>query len=130
VLPLLAGALARLGTDFSAVVHGAGGYDEMTPMGPAKVFLVDGTKITETSIDPAAYGFTPCEESELAISGPEEGVAVLRELLAGRGPKAMREMLILNVAMAMYVKTGAEDFGRCVNEARQAVSDGVGMKAL
>jgi anthranilate phosphoribosyltransferase len=129
-LPLMAGALARLGTVFSALVHGAGGYDEMTTLGPAQVFLVEGDQVTETSIDPAIYGFEPCEQSELAISGPEQGVAVLRELLAGRGPGAMREMLILNVAMALYVKTGAEDFGGCVGQARQAVGDGVGSRAL
>ncbi|UQZ90425.1 anthranilate phosphoribosyltransferase [Deltaproteobacteria bacterium Smac51] len=129
-LPLLAGALARLGTTFSAIVHGAGGYDEMTTLGPARVFLVEGDKVIETAIDPAAYGFAPCDQSELAISGPDEGVAVLRELLAGRGPKAMRDMLALNVAMALYVKTGAEDFGRCVKEARQAVADGVGGTVL
>lgn len=129
-LPLMAGALARLGTVFSAVVHGAGGYDEMTTLGPAKVFLVEGVKVTETFIDPAVYGFEPCERMELSISGPGEGVVVLRELLAGRGPKPMREMLALNVAMALYVKNGADNFGRCVSQARQAVNDGVGSKAL
>ena len=125
-LPLMAGALARLGTGFSAIVHGAGGYDEVTTMGPASVFIVDGDKISETSVDPARYGFTPSRPEELAISGPGEGVAVLRELLNGKGPAPMRDMLIMNVAMALYVRKGGQDFDGCVALAREAVRDGAG----
>lgn len=127
---LMAGALARMNCGFSAAVHGAGGYDEMTAMGPATAFLVDGDKISQITIDPARYGFKPPREAELAISGPEEGAAVLRELLAGGGPAAMRDMLILNVAMATYVVKGGQDFDRCLAEARQGVEDGAGAKVL
>lgn len=127
---LMAGALARMNCGFSAAVHGAGGYDEMTALGPATAFLVDGDKIIQTTIDPARYGFKPPREEELAISGPEEGAAVLRELLAGGGPAAMRDMLILNVAMATYVLKGGQDFDRCLAEARQGVEDGAGAKVL
>ena len=127
---LLAGALARMDTVFSAAVHGAGGYDEMTTLGPALVYLVAGTKVTEMTVDPAAYGFAAARPEELAISGPDEGVAVLRELLAGRGPAPMRDMLILNVAMAIYVRRGAESFDDCLAEARRAVADGVGGTVL
>ncbi len=129
-LPLLAGALARLNTKFSAIVHGAGGYDEMTTLGPNAVYLVEGEKISQMTIDPAEYGFKPCRQEELAISGPAEGVAVLKELLAGGGPEPMREMLILNVAMALYVRRGAESFDRSLAEAREAVAAGAGRKAL
>ena len=127
---LLAGALARMDTTFSASVHGAGGYDEMTTLGPATVYLVAGTEVTEMRVDPAKYGFAPARPEELAISGPDEGVAVLRELLAGRGPEPMRDMLTLNVAMALYVRRAAESFDDCLTEARRAVADGVGSTVL
>jgi anthranilate synthase component 1 len=129
-LPLLAGAQSLLGTRLTAIVCGAGGYDEMTALGPATVFLVEGEKITETSIDPARYGFSPCDPKELAIGGPGEGVSVLRGLLAGQGPEPMRNMLILNVAMALYVYKGAESFDDCVHEARRAVHGGAGQEVL
>lgn len=127
---LLAGALARMNTTFSACVHGAGGYDEMTTMGPAIVYLVEGEEVSQISVDPARYGFQPARPEELAISGPREGVAVLRELLAGRGPEPMRDMLTLNVAMAIYVMRGAQTFDDCLAEARRAVNDGVGQNVL
>lgn len=127
---LLAGALADMDTVFSAAVHGAGGYDEMTTMGPATVYLVEGERVSQMSVDPARYGFRPARPEELVISGPKEGVAVLRELLAGRGPEAMRDMLMLNVAMAIYVMRGAQTFDDCLAEARRAVGDGVGQQVL
>ncbi len=127
---LLAGALARLETACSAAVHGAGGYDEMTTLGPATVFLVEGGRVSETTIDPARYGFEPARPEELAIDGPREGVAVLRELLAGRGPRAMRDMLTLNVAMALYVRRGAVSFDDSLAEARRAVDGGAGQSVL
>lgn len=127
---LLAGALAEMDTVFSAAIHGAGGYDEMTTMGPAIVYLVEGRQVAQISVDPAHYGFKPARPEELAISGPREGVAVLRELLAGRGPEPMRDMLMLNVAMAIYVMRGAQTFDECLIEARQAVNDGAGQHVL
>jgi anthranilate phosphoribosyltransferase len=129
-LPLLAEAQARLGTEFSAVVHGAGGYDEMTAIGPATVYLIEGAKAEKIVIDPADYGFPACAPRELAISGPDEGAAVLRDLLAGRGSKPMRDMLILNVAMALYVIRGGVSFDACLNEARRAVDGGAGQEML
>jgi anthranilate synthase/phosphoribosyltransferase len=129
-LPLIAQALAKLGTEFSVVVNGYGGYDEMTTLGPAQIRYVEGETITAGTIDPAAYGFSPCRLQDLAISGPEQGALVLKELLAGRGPKPMREMLILNVAMAIYVMRGAPSFDDCVRSARQAVDSGAGGQIL
>jgi anthranilate phosphoribosyltransferase len=130
ILPLMAGAQRLLGSKFTALVCGAGDYEELTALGPAAVILVEGDKITETTIDPASYGFTPCEPRALTISGPAEGEKVLRELLAGRGPAPMRDMLILNVALAIYVFRVAESFDLCLNEARQAVEGGAGGRVL
>ncbi|MDR2725496.1 MAG: anthranilate phosphoribosyltransferase, partial [Candidatus Adiutrix sp.] len=130
ILPLMAEAQRLLGTKFTALVCGAGDYDEMTALGPSMVILVERDKITETTIDPADYGFSPCEPKALTISGPAEGEKVLRELLAGRGPAPMRDMLILNVALAIYVFRGAESFDLCLKEAREAVEGGAGGRVL
>jgi anthranilate phosphoribosyltransferase len=42
----------------------------------------------------------------------------------------MRDMLILNVALAIYIFRGAESFDACLTEARQAVEAGVGGRVL
>lgn len=125
-LPLLAHTLARMGNRSGAVVHGAGGYDELTTLGPAKVAFIKGQDVRFTELDPARYGFSPCRPDELAISGPEEGVAVLRELLAGRGPEAMRRMLVLNVGFGLHLLRDALPLAECMALAHTAVASGVG----
>lgn len=125
-LSLMAEALARREAGLSAVVHGAGGYDELTTLGPSQTFLVYDGRTEEMIIDPADFGFEPCDPQSLCINGPADGAAVLRELLRGNGSKPMRDMLALNVAMAVYIMTGAVSMAACVKEARRAVADGVG----
>lgn len=125
LLPLVAGTLARLGGRTGAVVCGAGGYDELTTLGPADVAYVRGGEIRLDILDPAAFGFVPCEPEELAVSGPEEGVAVLRELLEGGGPEPMRAMLSLNVGFGLYLLRPEQTLAACMAEAKRAVSSGI-----
>ncbi|MDR2366657.1 MAG: anthranilate phosphoribosyltransferase [Deltaproteobacteria bacterium] len=129
LLDLMAGALSRLGPMTAAVVHGAGGYDELTPMGPAQVRLIKGRAITPMTLDPAEYGLEPCSPEDLAIADPAEGAAVLRELLNGKGPRAMSDMLIFNAGLALFLLKGGMMSDRII-EAREAVRAGVGGKIL
>jgi anthranilate phosphoribosyltransferase len=139
MLPLMAETLARKSSATGAVVCGAGGYDEVTPLGAASVIFVDNGHTAGGDLDPAAYGIPPCEDAELAVGGPEEAGAVLRELLRGEGPKPMRDMLALNVGLALYLldsspkRAGpkghdAAVMARSMNRAMRAVADGAGRR--
>ena len=125
LLPLVAGTLARLGGRSGAVVCGAGGYDELTALGPADVAYVRGGEVRFDTLDPASFGFSPCEPEELAVSGPEEGVAVLRELLRGGGPEPMRDMLTLNAGFGLHLLRPEQTLAACMAEAKQAVASGI-----
>ncbi|MDR2800125.1 MAG: anthranilate phosphoribosyltransferase [Desulfovibrio sp.] len=107
-LALVAKTLAGAGQGDGAVAHGAGGYDELTPIGRARLFFVRQGAVRQGFLDPAEYGFSPCAEKDLAVQGPEDAARVLRGLLQGDGPKAMREMLALNLGFALYL-LGPED---------------------
>ncbi|MDR2353091.1 MAG: anthranilate phosphoribosyltransferase, partial [Deltaproteobacteria bacterium] len=93
LLDLMAGALARLGGEVSAVVFGAKGYDELTPMGPGLVRIVREGRIDSLILDPQEYGFETCSPEDLAIKDPIEGAEVLKALLQGKGNRPMRDML-------------------------------------
>ncbi|MDR1049835.1 MAG: anthranilate phosphoribosyltransferase [Deltaproteobacteria bacterium] len=129
LLDLMAGALARLGGVRAAVVHGAGGYDELTPIGPAEARMVEGGRVTSLTLDPADFGFSPCSPEDLAIADPAEGALVLRELLNGRGPAPMRDMLVFNVGLALLLLKGGA-VGDRMGEAREAVLSGAAGRTL
>jgi anthranilate synthase/phosphoribosyltransferase len=130
LLPLVARTLARMGGRRGAVVHGAGGYDELTTLGPADVAYVDDTDVRFTTLDPAEYGFSPDDPEQLSINGPEDGTAVLGELLDGRGPQAMRNMLALNTGFALHLLSPERPLAACMEDAGQAVADGAGGRYL
>lgn len=129
LLDLMAEALRELGSQVAAVVHGAGGYDELTPIGTSEVRMLRNGKIESIQVNPTDYGMKPCTPEELAIKDPVEGAQVLRLLLAGQGPKPMLDMLTLNVGMALYVLKGGM-LAECMEEAINAVKSGVGAKLL
>ncbi len=114
----------------AAVFCGAGGYDELTTMGKTRVVLISDGVRSEMTLDPAAYGFAPCRADEVEVGSREEAAAVLRELLAGRGPRAMRDMMTLNAAFAVWLMEDGLSLEDCVAKARKAVAEGAGMRVL
>ena len=130
LVELLAETLSQSHIRRAAVVYGAGGYDEVTPLGPTKMMIVHNGKLTPMTLDPADYGIQPCDPGELAVHSKAEAVAVLKDILAGRGPHAMMDMVILNVGMAMFLLEDHMDLAVCMAKAREAVCAGVGRRTL
>lgn len=130
-VPLIAGALAALGTVHALVVHGAPGMDEVSPLGPTQVVEVrGGREVGVWQIDPAAHGVTGVDAAELAGGSPEENAAVIEAVLAGGGPRGARAAVVLNAAAALYVAGIAASFADGVARAERAVDSGAGRRAL
>src|SRR5687767_1786709 len=82
-LPLLAGALAELGSQRSMVVHGEPGMDEVSPLGPTRVLEVRGGKVREWTIDPAPLGLSAGDARELGGAEPQTNARIIEGILAG-----------------------------------------------
>ena len=129
-LPLLAGALAALGTEHALVVHGEPGMDEISPLGPTQVLEVRGGTVREWRIDPAEHGVVDAPLADLAGGGPADNARIVTEVLGGGGPPAARAAVLLNAAAAIYVSGLATDFAGGVSVAREALDAGRGLDAL
>ena len=139
-LSLVAETLARSGGATGIVLHGAGGYDEATTLGECALMFVRDDEVRPGRLDPAKYGFAPCEEKDLAVKDPEEAADVLRLLLQGQGPRAMRDMLALNLGLALYLLAPGEEqpdagcgydksrMAAAMQEAKTAVAGGAGRR--
>ncbi|MDE5880084.1 MAG: anthranilate phosphoribosyltransferase, partial [Desulfovibrio sp.] len=131
LVELVAQTLRQTPLRCGAVVCGAGGYDEVTPMGPAVAALLRDGEVRPLKLDPADYGLAhTCRPRDLAVRNREEAVAILKELLAGRGPEAMLDMVALNVGLAVYLLEDALDLGTAMARAKEAVRAGVGREVL
>jgi anthranilate phosphoribosyltransferase len=130
IMPLIAEVLRLTGITRAVVVHGAGGYDELTPFGPAQVVWVHEDRIVPGVLDPAELGIGPHIPEEVTVSGKEEAVRVLQELVSGKGPEAMREMLLFNLAVSIHLLEDDLSLASALALARDALDEGVGRRML
>ncbi|MDR1777141.1 MAG: anthranilate phosphoribosyltransferase [Desulfovibrio sp.] len=130
LVPLIAQTLLQSPLYRAAVVCGAGDYDEVTPIGPATVMILHNGTASPLELNPADYGINPCMPEDLAVQSKEEAVAVLKDILDGNGTRPMREMVMLNVGLALYLLETGADLPLCMARAREAVATGVGRKVL
>jgi anthranilate phosphoribosyltransferase len=129
-LPLIAGALAALGTVRALVVHGEPGMDEISPLGPTRVVEVREGRLHEWSIDPAEHGVAGGSADALAGGDPADNARIIGEVLDGAGDRVAQDAVVLNAAAALYVAGAAPSYGAAVADARAALAAGVGREAL
>jgi anthranilate synthase/phosphoribosyltransferase len=114
----------------AAVVYGAGGFDELTPLGISKVILVQEGRLEELEINPADYDIAPCTEEELRVESLDHAEKVMRDILSGRASQAVKDTVALNVGVALYLLNPAMTLAICMAKAREAVAGGVGRKVI
>ena len=129
LVPTIAEVLAQLGSRRAFVVHGAGGVDELSPVGPNLVCEVVDGKVRRREIDPLNFGVPRCKPGELAGGSPEENAVAIREIFAGaRGAK--REAVLLNAGGAVAAGGHAEDLAEGYEMAAKALDSGAAAERL
>ena len=129
-MPLLAGALASLGSTHALIVHGEPGMDEVSPIGPTYVAEVRDGAVKEWVIDPRQLGFNSSDVSDLAGGDPAENARIIESVLAGQGPAGARAAVLLNAAAAIYVSGVVTTLSDALAKAREALDSGAGKQAL
>ena len=129
-MPLLAGALAALGTAHALVVHGEPGMDEVSPLGPTHVAEVRYGVVKEWVIDPGQLGFNGISPEDLAGGDPSTNARIIERVLSGEGPSGAEGAVLLNAAAAIYVSGLDSTMEEALARAREALESGAGRRAL
>lgn len=129
-VPILAGALAELGSKHALVVHGQPGLDEISPLGHTQVVEIRNGTSSDWTIDPSEFGMEFTDPGELAGGDPAANARIVREVLGGAGTPTARAAVILNAAAAIYVSGRVPDYAEGVNAAKSALEQGKGLAAL
>lgn len=128
--PLLAGALAALGTLHALVVHAEMGMDEISPVGPTHVWEVRAGAVTEWTLDPREVGIGDVRLDDLAGGDATDNARVLEAALREGAPGAVHDALVLNAAAALHVAGKGWSYAESVERARTSVRDGRAFEAL
>jgi anthranilate phosphoribosyltransferase len=127
--PTVASVIAMLGATRAFVVHGAGGVDELSPVGPNLVYEVVGEDVRKRIIDPAELGIPRCEPGDLRGGDPTENAHSIRRVLAGENG-AQSDAILLNAAAAIAAGGRADDLADGLELAREAVASGAAAERL
>jgi len=123
LVPLLAGALAALGTERAIVFHSDNGLDELVSGAAAEgIEVLDGTT-TPWRLDAGALTQKPVALGELTGGDAFENAAMLAHLLEGE-PGGRREATLLNAGMALVVEGRAGSLAEGYERARASLESG------
>jgi anthranilate phosphoribosyltransferase len=126
----IAEVLARLGARRAFVVHGAGGIDELSPVGPNLVAEVVEGAVHERELDPEQeLGLPRCSVEELRGGTPDENAAAIREVFAG-ADGGRRSAILLNAAGAIAAAGRAADLREGLELARETIDSGAASARL
>jgi anthranilate phosphoribosyltransferase len=122
-------ALARLGSQRALVVHGAGGLDEISTLGPTEAILLADGALTPLTLTPEDLGLPRARPEDLAGGTPEDNARILRAVLGGeKGPHA--DIVAANAGGALFVAGRARSVAEGVALARQSLAEGLAAAAL
>jgi len=130
LLPLMADALRTSHVRCAAIVHGAGGYDEVSPLGISRVIFLRDGKMTEAAINPTDYGMTLCAEADLRVTSIAHAAQMMCDFLDGRAKRPIQDMVTLNVGVALHLLNAGKPLTTCMAQAREAVAGAVGRNVL
>lgn len=122
LVPIVAEAMALLGTRHAFVVHG-GGMDEFSLSGPTEMAEVRGSDIIFSTVVPEDFGLQRAPIETLAGSNAIENAHILRSLFAGEtGPR--RDVVVLNTAAVLVAAGLARDIADGVKLAQATIGSG------
>lgn len=115
--------LRELGSEKAFVVHGAGGLDEVSLLGPTTVAALEDGTVRTFEFLPEQAGLETCRPDDLAGGDPATNAGIIRGIVRGeRGPKA--DAVLLNAGFAAVLGNLAEDVRSGVDLARDTIASG------
>ena len=129
LVPIVAGALDKLGIRRALVVHGKDGLDEISLSGPTSVAELREGRVSEYSVVPEDFGLKREPLENLRCRTPQQSLEAARSVLRGDNG-APTKIVCLNSAAALYVAGKTASIKEGVLAAMDALEAGLADKKL
>jgi anthranilate phosphoribosyltransferase len=129
-LEIMAGALARLGSESALIVSAEDGLDELSVSAPTRVVELRDGRIDSFTLTPEEAGLERASGASLAQGGPEENAQLTRAVLTGGTDGVERSLVVLNAGAALYVSGVAGSIQDGVRAAGDAIDSGASSELL
>lgn len=125
----MAAVLKELGSEHALIVHGEGGFDELSTLGKTKVSELRGEDIANYEVSIESFGLRKATKDDLKGGNAEENASIVRNILNG-SDGAPKEIALYNAGAAIYVGGKADDLKSGIYVAREVVRSGHAAKKL
>jgi len=126
---VLAQVLCNLGSEYSMVVHGRDGMDEITITDETKATRCLGGKIETIRITPEEFGFKRATEKDLLGGDKNFNANITLQILSGhKGPK--RDIVVMNSAIALIIAGKASGYQTAREIIEETIDSGRAKKKL
>jgi len=126
--PRIAEVAARLGTERTFVIHGAG-VDELPLDDTGVLYQVDPAGIVRHEIRASQLGFKVTPTKRLAGGTPAENAKIVEDVLRGE-PGARRDVVLLNAGAALLVAGAVGQLEEGIDKAAFAIDAGLAEELL
>lgn len=128
LVPLVAEALRKLGSQHVLVVHAEDGLDEISLAAPTRVAELRDGKIREYTVTPESLGLERQSLAPLKVSTAEESLDLVKEALVGKG--AAGDIVALNAGAALFAADIADSLKEGVLMAQDAQASKLPLEKL
>ena len=125
----LAGVLKELGSHHALVVHGEGGFDELSTAGWTKISELKNGSVNTYEIQVDQLGLKKTTVEHLKGGDPEQNAAIVRRILEGKDG-ATRDIALLNSGAALFVAGKAASLREGITLAVETVDSGAAKRKL
>lgn len=122
-------SLRELGARHALVVHGAGGLDELSPVGPNLVIEVRDGALSEWVLDPTDVGLEPADPATLAGGTAADNAATIHRVFSGE-PGGARDAVVLNAGAGLWTAGLADTLADGVALAHRSLDEGLAATRL
>ncbi|WP_047539968.1 anthranilate phosphoribosyltransferase [Methylotenera versatilis] len=129
LVPLLAHALHRLGSNHVMIVHSADEMDEISFSGDTYVAELKDGEVREYVINPKQFGMPLHEHNAIHVENAEESKVMVLDVLSGKTGPA-RDIVLLNAGAAIYVAGIADSHQEGITMAALSIDSGAALKKL
>ena len=129
-LPPLAEVVRNLGLKGAMIVHGEGGYDEITITGKTYIAELKNGDIKQYQISPEIAGLKVRKEEDIKGEDKKYNVRVLLDILSGKETGSKRDMVLINAAAVFKITGWAPDWIKGAEMALESIETGKALEKL
>jgi anthranilate phosphoribosyltransferase len=129
LVPMMAEALLKLGTEAALVVCGEGGLDELSLSGPSRVSQVKKGRVEHFTVSPEDFGLPRAPLETLKGGDKEANARIVEAILRGeRSPR--RDIVVMNAGAALVISGHAGSWREGAAQAAAVIESGRALETL